>query len=293
MSDLHERFTALDSLDAPRQWGEVERRAALPEPTRNPSWLHGAWVAAASAAGVLVFVGGVAMGRWIPGGGRPVFGSGSIPLPVPTDVGVLAAVGAGAAGGGVLLLAALTLGFSWRRSHRSSMRSTKGMTMETLERTTVLPEQTIERVTRINKWLILAVAVLVAALAGIGAWLAISQFATSDIEQLVIDSNVAVNDGDVEAYLALHSTDTVFRTVLDGSVTVYEGEDEVRDWMNLLFNDWNSEIAGDIVVEGEYVTFPNTVSWGGQAGYEGISVVRVQDGLITEQHFIGKSVPRS
>jgi hypothetical protein len=296
--DLQQRFETLDLLEAPYQWTDIERRAARPEVARTPSWLHGVWVAAASATAVLVFVGGVVAGRWLLGAGSvldAVFGAGGPLRPAtPADVSVLALVVAGAGGGTVLLTAALTLLWRWRKSNgRSVNMKTRGEVMETMEKTIDKPERTIETVTRNNRWLILAVVVLLAVLVAAGAWLLIDNLVVSDIEQVVQDGAAAMNAHDVDAYMALHSPDTLFTTTINGGYAAYEGEEAVRLWFNGLLDSWYTETTGEVVVQGEYLAFSNTVGWGGQPEFEGMMVVRVQDGLVTERHFIGNRVQNS
>jgi len=296
--DLQQRFETLDLLEAPYQWTDIERRAARPEVARTPSWLHGVWVAAASATAVLVFVGGVVAGRWLLGAGSVLdaaFGAGGPLRPAtPADVSVLALVVAGAGGSTVLLTAALTLLWRWRKSNgRSVNMKARGEVMETMEKTIDKPERTIETVTRNNRWLILAVVVLLAVIVAAGAWLLVDNLVLSDIEQIVEDSAVAMNAHDVDAYMALHSSDTLFTTMINGQSTVFDGEQALRAWFNGIFDSWYTEATGEVVVSGEYVAFPNTVGWDGLPGYEGMLVVRVQDGLITERHFVGQVVHNS
>ena len=178
---------ALDLLEAPYQWPEIEQRAARPEVAGTPSWLHGAWVAAATAAAVLVFAGGIVAGRWLLGAGSVLdaaFGAGGPLRPAtPADVSVLALVVAGAGGGTVLLTAALTLLWRWRKSNGSAAKmETRGEVMETMEKTIDKAERTIETVTRNNRWLILAVVVLLAVIVAAGAWLLIDNLVASDVE---------------------------------------------------------------------------------------------------------------
>jgi hypothetical protein len=298
MRDLRDRFEALDLLEAPYQWPEIEQRAASPDKVKTPSWLHGAWVAAASAASVLVFAGGIVAGRWLLGAGSVLDAalgeSGPLQPATPEDVRVLALVVAGASGGFVMLTAALTLLWRWRgRNGQSSKMKTRGEVMETMEKTIEKPERTIETVTRNNRWLILAVVVLFAVIVAAGAWLVIDNLVTSDVEHVVQDASAAMNAGDIDAFMALHTSDIVLTTVLSGSVTKYEGADEVRAWFNGLFDTWYTETTGEVVVSGDYVTYPETVGWDDLRGYEGIHVNRVEDGLIAESLFIGRSKLRS
>ena len=212
MRDLRKRFEALDLLETSHQWAEIERRAASPEKARTPSWLHGAWVAAATATAILVFAGGIVAGRWLLGAGPALdvaFGGSRVfQVPTPRDVSVLALVVAGAAGGSVMLAAALTLLWRWRgRNGRSSNMNTRGEVMETIEKTIDKPKRTFETVIRNNRWLILAVVVLLAALVALGAWLLIDNFVTSDVEALLEESRAAFLDNDFEAWSATVTDD--------------------------------------------------------------------------------------
>lgn len=302
MRDLETRFEALDLVEAPYQWKEIERRASLAEKAKTPAWFHGAWVAAATAAAVLVFALGVVAGRWLLGAGsifEAAFGAGGPLRPAtPQDVSVLALVVAGGSGGTVLLASAIGLLWRWRKKNgralaRLADTETRGDEMDTLEKTTEKPERTMQQVIRNNRWLILAVVVLFAALVALGAWLLIDNLVTSDIEQVLTDSQAALNAGDVEAFMALQTEDIVLTTVINGSMTEYSGADAVRSWFNRLWDSWYSEITGELVVSNDYITFPETVGWDGQPGYEGIHINRIEDGRIAESLFIGRAVPRS
>lgn len=302
MRDLQQRFEALDLLEAPYQWPEIERRSARPEVARAPSWLHGAWVAAATAAAVLVFAGGVGAGRWLLGAGsvlNAAFGAGGPLRPAtPADVSVLALVIAGTSGGSVLLAAALTLTWKWRKRNGRSpagqpvpMIETRGGEMKTMEKTMEAPERTIQKVTRNNRWLILAVVVLLAALAALGAWLVIDTFVTTDMEKMVVESNAALNTGDRTAWIAAYSDDAVLTFVAGGSPSRVSGTQELFTWAQEAgAMDFHAEITGPTSVIGDYVTAPMTTSWRGAVGLvqsEGIMVFRVLDGQITESFFLG------
>jgi len=239
--DLQQRFEALDLVEAPYQWTDIEQRATRPDPVRTPSWLHGAWVAVATAAAVLVFAGGVVTGRWLLGAGSileaAVGGSGILHPSTPADVSVLALVVAGAGGGSVLLAAALTLTWKWRKRNGRPpagrplpLMETRGGAMETMEMTAERPERTIQEVTRNNRWLILAVVVLFAALAALGAWLLINNFVTTDMEKVVVDSNAALNSGDRTAWIAAYSDDAVLTFVAGGSPSQVSGTQELFAW---------------------------------------------------------------
>jgi len=300
--DLQQRFEALDLVEAPYQWTDIEQRATRPDPVRTPSWLHGAWVAVATAAAVLVFAGGVVTGRWLLGAGsilEAAFGGSGILHPsTPADVSVLALVVAGAGGGSVLLAAALTLTWKWRKRNGRPpagrplpLMETRGGAMETMEMTAERPERTIQEVTRNNRWLILAVVVLFAALAALGAWLLINNFVTTDMEKVVVDSNAALNSGDRTAWIAAYSDDAVLTFVAGGSPSQVSGTQELFAWAQEAgAMDFHAEITGPTSVIGDYVTAPMTTTWRGTVGEvrsEGIMIFRILDGQITESFFLG------
>ncbi len=289
MRDLQQRFETLDLLEAPYQWTDIERRAARPEVARTPSWLHGVWVAAASATAVLVFVGGVVAGRWLLGAGSVLdaaFGAGGPLRPAtPADVSVLALVVAGAGGGTVLLTAALTLLWRWRKSNgRSVNMKTRGEVMETMEKTIDKPERTIETVTRNNRWLILAVVVLLAVLVAGGAWLLIDNLVTSDVEALVEESGAAWTSFDFEAWSATVTDDfTSFDANADLTFEMNAMESRMSGFKGYGFT---SENLGPMTVNGNWVSVPQRVDFTTLGDtYEGISVFEIEGDLI-KQHFV-------
>lgn len=290
MRDLRQRFEALDLLEAPYQWADIERRAARPEAARTPSWLHGVWVAATAAAAVLVFVGGVVAGRWLLGPDS-VFdaafgGSGLFRAATPADVSVLALVMAGASGGSVLLATTLTLAWRWRkRNGRVAKMQERGELMETMDKTVERPERTIETVTRNNRWLILAVVVLLAALVALGAWLLIDNFVTSDVEALVEESQAAWTSFDFEAWSATVTDDyTEFDAPAENTYSMASMETRMSS-----FESWGFTVEdlGPMTVNGNWVSIPQRVQFTipGGDGFEGISVYEIEGDLI-KRHFI-------
>jgi hypothetical protein len=296
MRDLRDRFEALDLLDAPYQWPEIERRAASPDKAKTPTWLHGAWVAAATAAAVLVFAGGIVAGRWLLGAGSVLDaafgGSGPLQPATPDDVGVLALVVAGASGGLVMLTSALTLLWRWRgRNGQSSNLKTRGEVMETMEETIDKPERTIETVTRNNRWLILAVVVLLAALVALGAWLLIDNVVTSDVEALVEDYMVAYGNNDADVWGSLLTDD--FRFVDGNADRTYTGLEAfgANVARNLRLG-WEAETLGPVTVTGNWVSVPTLVTFTGLE-LEGFSVYEIEGDRI-KQHiaaFAPKRLP--
>ena len=289
MRDLQQRFESLDLLEAPYQWPEIERRAARPEIARTPSWLHGIWVAAATAAAVLVFAGGVVAGRWLLGAGSlldAALGAGGPLRPAtPEDVSVLALVVAGAGGGTVLLTAALTLLWRWRKSNgQFSTMNTRGEVMETMEKTIEKPMRTIETVTRNNRWLILAVVVLSAVIVAAGAWLLIDNFVTSDVESLILDYNEAWIANDYEA-LAAVVTDDFVHTGTDGRE--YQGESELRPEI-ASYEVFGFEIvtAGPVAVSGDWAMRAERVSFTSQ-DWEGIALYEIEGNLVKQHMIVG------
>ncbi len=288
MRDLRQRFEALDLLETPHQWAEIERRAASPEKVRTPSWLHGAWVAAATATAILVFAGGIVAGRWLLGAGPALdaaFGGSRVfQVPTPRDVSVLALVVAGTAGGSVMLAAALTLLWRWRgRNGRSSNMNTRGEVMETMEKTIEKPMRTIETVTRNNRWLILAVVVLSAVIVAAGAWLLIDNLVTSDVEALIEESSAAWMSFDFEAWSAtVTSNFTEFDANAEFPYPLNAMENRMSQFERYGFT---AENLGPMTVNGNWVSIPQRVEFTTLGDtYEGISVYEIEGDLI-KQHF--------
>ena len=289
MRDLRERFEALDLLEAPYQWTDIERRATRPETARTPSWLHGAWVAATAAAAVLVFVGGVVAGRWLLGPGSVLDvafgGSGWFRAATPADVSLLALVVAGASGGSVLLATTLTLAWRWRkRNGRAAKPNERGEVMKTMEKTIEKPERTIETVTRNNRWLILAVVVLLAVIVAAGAWLLIDNFVTSDVEALVNEHQAAWMSFDFEAWSATVTNDfTEFDANAGFTYSLDAMESRISGFEYLGFT---VEDLGPMTVNGNWVSIPQRVEFTTVGDtYEGISVYEIEGDLI-KQHFV-------
>lgn len=289
MRDLRERFEALDLLEAPYQWTDIERRAARPEVPSTPSWLHGVWVAATAAAAVLVFIGGVVAGRWLLSPGsvlNAAFGApGLFRAATPADVSVLALIVAGASGGSVLLATTLTLAWRWRkRNGRAAKMHERGEVMETMEKTSDKPERTIETVTRNNRWLILAVVVLLAALVALGAWLLIDNFVTSDAEALVEESTAAWTSFDFEAWSATVTDDfTEFDANAGQTFAMDAMESRLSAFRGYGFT---IENLGPMKVNGNWVSIPQRVEFTASgSAYEGFSVYEIEGDLI-KQHFI-------
>lgn len=296
MRDLPQRFEALDLLEAPYQWPDIERRASRPERARTPSWLHGVWVAATSAAAVLVFVGGVVAGRWLLGPGSVLDaafgGSGIFRAATPADVSVLALVVAGASGGSVLLATTLTLAWRWRkRNGRVAKMQERGELMETMDKTVERPERTIETVTRNNRWLILAVVVLLAVLVALGAWMLIDSFVTSDVEALVEESQAAWTSFDFEAWSATVTDDyTEFDAPAANTYSMASMETRMSS-----FESWGFTVEnlGPMTVNGNWVSIPQRVEFTIQGGdtYEGISVYEIEGDLINRHFILFSRVP--
>jgi hypothetical protein len=184
--------------------------------------LHGAWVAAATAAAVLIFAGGMMASYWLLDPGSlldAAFGESSFFNPAtPANLTVLALVAAGVSGGSVLLMGAITLARRWRkRNGRVPLTNARGEEMETMEETIEKPQRTIEQVTRSNRWLILTVVVLFAALAALGAWVLVDNLVGDEsavdaeteqqINALIDDYFTAWNTGDGQLLLDSFTAD--------------------------------------------------------------------------------------
>ncbi len=286
MRDLRERFEALDLLEAPYQWTDIERRAARPEVARTPSWLHGVWIAATAAAAVLVFVGGVVAGRWLLGPGSVLDvafgGSGLFRAVTPADVSVLALVVAGASGGAVLLATTLTLAWRWRkRNGRAAKLEARGEVMETMEKAIDKPMRTIETVTRNNRWLILALVVLLTVIVAAGAWLLVDNLVLSDMEALVEEHQAAFAANDFAAWSATVTDDfTEFDSNAGMTYSLAQMEQRMTQFRSQGFA---VEQLGPMSVNGAWVSIPQSVTFMDVLEFDCFSLYEIQEGLI-KQH---------
>jgi len=165
--------------------------------------------------------------------------------------------------------------------------------METMDKTIQTFDST-ERVLRINRWMAVALILALAALVALGAWLLVGQLATSDMERLADDAYAAMNEGNVDAWMDLHSTDAVQELQVVGwDSDTRQGGEELRAWFQryaAMGDGFRNEITGEPVIAGDHVAFPSTLAWGESyfaVEMEGIHVMRIEDGLIAESVFIG------
>jgi hypothetical protein len=243
-------------------------------------------VAVATATAILVFAGGIVAGRWLLGAGPALdaaFGGSRVfQVPTPRDVGVLALVVAGTAGGSVMLAAALTLLWRWRgRNGRSSNMNTRGEVMETMEKTFDKPERTIETVTRNNRWLILAVVVLLAVIVAGGAWLLVDNLVTSDVERLIQDYKLAAETNDTEAFASLLTDD--FRHVDINAGNTYSGDAFTARVASNVGIGITMEDLGPVSVYGNWASVPQRVTFSIGGTYEGFAVFEIEGDRI-KQH---------
>ena len=146
--------------------------------------------------------------------------------------------------------------------------------METMEKTIDKPERTIETVTRNNRWLILAVVVLLAVLVALGAWLLIDNFVTSDVEALVADYTAAYEINDSETWASLLTDD--FRFVDVNAGQTYTGlEAFSANVARNLSLGWGAETVGPVSVNGNWVTVPSLVTFR-SVELEGFSVFEIE-----------------
>jgi hypothetical protein len=159
--------------------------------------------------------------------------------------------------------------------------------MDTLEKTTEKPQRTIERVSRNNRWLILAVVVLFAALVALGAWLLIDNLVTSDVEALIDDYLAAWETNDYDALAAVVTDDFVFT---DDDGIEYRGEADLKgELAGYFLFEFEVVSTGPISVSGDWVSQPQRISFT-TGVWEGFSLYEIEGDLI-KRHFIAAMSP--
>ena len=163
--------------------------------------------------------------------------------------------------------------------------------METMEKTIHKPERTIETVTRNNRWLILAVVVLLAVIVAAGAWLLVDNFVTSDVEALIEESHAAWMSVDFEAWSATVTDDF---TEFDANAGFTYSMNVMEDRMSN-FEKWGFTVEdlGPMTVNGNWVSIPQRVDFTnpGGDGFEGISVYEIEGDLIKQHLVLFSPVP--
>lgn len=193
-----ERVTVEDAI------AQAAVRSGDLEPVQ-PKTLRPAWAAAAAFGLTLVtFISVFVVLALLPGGARDAASGGIGPATPPAGVGMwpIAAMTAGGA-------AALTTWVMRRpRRHKEQRKDGKVSVMETMERIEV-EEPTTDQLASRNRWLTIAVAVLVIAVLALGAWLAFGSrslspnAAPSEVSELMDDYTAAWNAHDVDAIAEL------------------------------------------------------------------------------------------
>ena len=282
MPRLDQRLVGLADSRPPRGAGALIQRLEnemRDRPLRRPSpAVHPIRAMAVAATAILVFVGGVAVGHWAFGSvGLPdvAFGGGDRWI-TNTDISVLAAVVAGASGGSVLLVGALSLAWRWRRRRRNYRFSLdQGGVMEAIDRTTDRPVSTVGT-GRTNRWLAIGLVLALAALAGLGAWLLVDNLTQTDYEAVIDDFFAAMNSGDGPGAAALFTEDGAF---VDPFGLEYAGKLNITSVVDDMPGRLQSEITGDTTTSGAYVAVPEKALFLG-LDYEGFSVVEFEGRLI-------------
>ncbi len=236
-----------------------------------------------AALGVLVFVGGVAVGHWAFGSVGlldAAFGGADV-WTTTADISVLAMVVAGAGGGVVLLAGSLGLAWRWRRRRQTYRSSTdQGGIMETMDKTTPTFDST-ERVLRINRWMAVGLVLALAAVVAMGAWLLIDNFVTSDVEALIADYNDAYEINDSAAWASLLVDD--FRFVDANTGETFRGLEAFNaNVARNLFLGFGAETLGPVSVNGNWVSVPVLVTFA-HGEFEGYSVYEIEGDRI-KQH---------
>ena len=154
--------------------------------------------------------------------------------------------------------------------------------METMEETIDKPMRTIETVTRNNRWLILAVVVLLAVIVAAGAWLLIDNFVTSDVERLIADYGVAAETNDTEAFASLLTDD--FRHVDINAGETFTGDAFTARVAHNSSIGITAEDLGPVSVYGNWASIPQRVVFTAlHTTYEGFSVFEIEGDRI-KQH---------
>lgn len=282
MDDLRRRFEALDWIETPYQWPDIEARVRRENRTVRSPGLHGPLLGLATAAAVLVSAVGFAAGQWLPGLSaalRWAFGGAGYPRPVtPDDVSVLATAVAGTAGASVL--AAAGAAFVWRwmsRSLRSrrSMIEVRGGGMQTMSETA---EERISEVARTSRWRRLSIVVLLAAIVAAGTWLLVDNLVKSDIEALIEDYGTAWETNDPALLRSVVTDDYTLRDLRDGTDITLEGIDTELGLYEVY--GFTMEARGELIVNGTMASQSQTVSFRTDT-FEGFSVFEIEDGKIS------------
>lgn len=138
------------------------------------------------------------------------------------------------------------------------------------------------RVTHVNHWLVAAVIVLAAALAGLGAWALADRLSDSESTAAVLVDDVVagINAGDASAAAADYAEDAT-ASMYGDELT---GTQAIEGWLqNAIDAGTQIERVSDVIVDGEYATA--YFHWTNDLGMDGsdLSVFRLQDGLIAGQ----------
>ncbi len=283
MDDLRRRFEALDWIETPYQWLDIEARVRRENRTVRSPGLHGPLLGLATAAAVLLSAVGFAAGQWLPGLSaalRWAFGGAGYPRPVtPDDVSVLATAVAGTAGASVL--AAAGAAFVWRwmsRSLRSrrSMIEVRGGGMQTMSETA--EEHISGEVARTNRWRRLSMVVLLAAIVAAGTWLLVDNLVKSDIEALIEDYGTAWETNDPALLRSVVTDDYTLRDLRDGTDITLEGIDTELGLYEVY--GFTMEARGELIVNGTMASQSQTVSFRTDT-FEGFSVFEIEDGKIS------------
>jgi hypothetical protein len=130
---------------------------------------------------------------------------------------------------------------------------------------------------RLVRWLVVAVAALVVALAGLGSWVVWDRVSTGDGGALVDHLTTAWSAYDADALRTLYAPDAVVRS---GAMEL-DGIDEILRFATRFEQLGGSvESVGDVIVRGDTVT--TWVRWGD--GSEHLPVLELENGVIVRQH---------
>ncbi|MDH3398959.1 MAG: hypothetical protein OEM81_14175, partial [Acidimicrobiia bacterium] len=132
-----------------------------------------------------------------------------------------------------------------------------------------------------NRWLVLAVVVLLAVIVAGGAWLLVDNFVTSDVEALVKEHEAAFLDNDFVAWSATVTDDyTEFDS--NAGMTFSLAQMEAR-MSNLHSMGFAVENLGPMSVNGDWVSIPQRVTFIAPFDFDCFSLYEIEEGLI-KQH---------
>jgi hypothetical protein len=283
--ELNRSLTMLAKRGVPRGAERVleNARHRVQGPSVQRKALRPAWVAVTAFSATLLVLGGTqALGMAMR---RPGLDVGAIPRIVGKTTG--------AASGGWLLIPLISVAVAVValivRTHQVRTRKEIAMTTTTTEHA---PVEQLEFPRPSNRWLIVTIALLTAALIGLAAWVIYDQAseaetaATSELKTLYDDYVAATTGGDSAAFLEVTTDDYILTSF---GITIPRAEQAISIG-SAGGTVQSMERIGDLVVMGDgpeyYMTAAEQITYLGK-DYVGVSAFRVietDDGLKVAEH---------